>query len=473
MVKLTVLHTNDLHGRVEQLARISTLVSEIRQQTNADGRTCFYFDCGDCEDTRLIESTLTKGASMDALLHAAGCDAVALGNAVPIRYGYQAIADLAKAFSKPILCANLLDENSQTIAGLQPYRIIKVGGIQIGLIGLTANITSYAGIFHIHNPEPKTILPELIAKIRAKGVKTIFLLSHLSSTVDVELARSIPGIDLILGGHDHKVLYPPIEESGCIVAQTGQYGEHLGRLDLEIDSVSGKIVHYQARLLDVNSELQMNENVLQALEREKERAQEMMKTVIGRVKQPLEVIRDGECSAGNLVADALLEHYPQAHCALALAGHWLSTLPEGEISQGGLFSACRSTANPCLVELKGEQIIHFLQTALSPGNYDKVIERQLRGGFVGFPHVAGLKLKWDGYDPTTLHVWMGDQLLHPEQTYLVAATDMELSDFIGYLALPDDVVNYEVPTIVPEILQDYISRHSPILKIPDHRLTLL
>ena len=45
---------------------------------------------------------------MNAILRGAGCDYVALGNAIPFRYGPQAIADMAKHFGRPLLCANLL-----------------------------------------------------------------------------------------------------------------------------------------------------------------------------------------------------------------------------------------------------------------------------------------------------------------------------------------------------------------------------
>jgi hypothetical protein len=50
---------------------------------------------------------------------------------------------------------------------------------------------------------------------------------------------------------------------------------------------------------------------------------------------------------------------------------------------------------------------------------------------------------------------------------------MEFSDLINYIALPDDQVEYEVPTIIPEVLQDYITKHSPIQKPKDARMSLI
>lgn len=472
MIRLTVLHTNDLHGRVEQLARIASLVRSIRHQVQGEGGVCFYFDCGDSEDTRQLESSLTKGAAMDALLHAAGCDAAALGNAIPIRYGYQAIAGLASAFGRPILCANLLDEHGEPIEGLLPYQFMEAGGIKIALIGVTDPMPSYETIFHLSTRAPKQLLPDLVQQVRDEGAKTVILLSHLSSPVDLDLASSVPGIDLILGGHDHQILYPPKQVNGCWVAQAGQYGKHLGRLDLQLDEINGKVVNLSAQLLDVPETLPQDEIVLLALQEEQAHARALMQKVIGRVEQPLDLAIDHECAAGDFLADALLDRYPQVDCALTLAGHWLTALPGKEISQGGLFAACRSTANPCITKLSGEQILNFLHAALKPQNSSRVFDRHLRGGFVGWPHVAGLRAQWDGTDIDTLQVWLGDEALLKDKVYTVAATDMEFSEFIGYLVLPDDQVEYEVPTVVPEVLQEHITRNSPIWQIPGDRITI-
>src|SRR5512133_570597 len=87
MTRITLLHTNDIHGRVHQLARISSLVKQIKQETSFSGGYCFYLDAGDSEDTVLLECSLTKGSIMGTIMRAAGCDVMTMGNALPIRYG--------------------------------------------------------------------------------------------------------------------------------------------------------------------------------------------------------------------------------------------------------------------------------------------------------------------------------------------------------------------------------------------------
>ena len=62
--RLIVLHTNDIHGRVEGLARIATLVARIRAEN--PGTPVLYFDCGDVEEPSQRISNLTKGAGCTA-----------------------------------------------------------------------------------------------------------------------------------------------------------------------------------------------------------------------------------------------------------------------------------------------------------------------------------------------------------------------------------------------------------------------
>jgi 2',3'-cyclic-nucleotide 2'-phosphodiesterase (5'-nucleotidase family) len=171
MTRLTILHTNDLHGRVEQLTRIATLVRRIRREVEAAGGLCLFVDAGDAEDTTLLESSLTKGSSMNAMLRGAGCDYVALGNSIPLRYGPQAIADMAKHLGRPLVCANFCDERGEIVAGLEPFAIHEFDSIKLGIVGLTAPIAAYASFFKLQVAQPETILPTLIEKAKARGAK--------------------------------------------------------------------------------------------------------------------------------------------------------------------------------------------------------------------------------------------------------------------------------------------------------------
>ena len=460
MIYLTLLHINDVHGRVSQLSRIATLVREIRREVEVAGGYCLFFDAGDSEDTTLLESSLTKGSAMEAILRGAGCDFVALGNAIPLRYGHEAVANLAKSFGRPLLCANMKDVDGQLIEGLEPFSIKAFDALKIGLIGLTAPIDVYATLFKLKVENPQDALPQSIAEVREQGAKTILLLSHLGSITDQVVAESIEGIDVLIGAHDHKAIDPPLLVKNTIIAQAGDFGRFLGRLDLKIDPDTGKILQHEGRLIPITEDIPLDPQTQLAIEAEQKRAHEIMNREIGILSDPIELCDDRQCAAGNLLADALLERIKGAELALVLGGHWESGLEAGTLTQGTLYTANRSTANPAKVELTGKQILGFLREALKPENAARKL-RELRGRPVGMPHVAGARI-YHSDNLEQIEIEINGEPLQKERRFAVAATDMEFADFINYLVIPFEQIEFEVPTITPEVLEDYITKHSPV-----------
>lgn len=462
MTHLTILHTNDMHGRVEQLARIATLARQIRAEVAGAGGECRLLDAGDAEDTILLESSVTKGSAVMSLLRAAGYERSALGNASPLRYGPQVIPDLAGCLGQPLLCANMLAAGTRELMpGLVPYVLETAGDLSLGLIGLTTGMFGSYRSFGVDVAEPAEVLPALIARVRASGARTIIVLSHCGSEVDRRTAEQVPGIDVIAGGHDHVALDPPWVVNGVIVAQAGEYGRALGRLDLEIDPATGKVVTHHGELIPIGADLPPDEAVLAAYDVERARARGIMARVIGELSAPCELAFDRECAAGDLLADALLERVPGAQVALVVAGHWTTGLEAGPLSFGALNAANRSPANPARVELTGAQILQFLGAALKPENAARLL-RVLRGSAVGWPHVAGMRVRYDPAAPERLVVRIGDAPLQSEARYVVAATDLEFYDFMGYLPLSQDLIQFEVPAIMTDVLEDYVARRGTV-----------
>ncbi len=423
-MKLTILHTNDMHGRIQQLERIATLVRTIRAEVNQNGGLCLYVDAGDAEDTILLESSLTKGSAMNAMLRGAGCDYAALGNAIPARYGIQPIKDMGASFGRPLLCANLFDENGETIPGLEPFTIFEFQNQKLGIIGLTDPSESYRTFFHLKTEEAADVLPKLISDLRGRGAQTIILLSHLSSKADIELAEKVQGVDVIVGAHDHKAITPPLVVNGTIIVQAGDFGKFLGRLDLTTDSATGKVVAHEGTLLPIDESIPPDPQAQQAVANERIRIDQLMGREIGILNQAIDLADDRECSA------------------------------------------IRSTANPAWIKLTGSQIKQFLREASKPENAARQLHG-LRGRSVGMPHVAGAKIRRNGTSPEDVEIEVQGRVIKDEESFLVASTDMEFADYVGYLVIPFETVEFEVPTIMPEVMEDYIRAHTPI-SIPSH-----
>ena len=184
------------------------------------------------------------------------------------------------------------------------------------------------------------------------------------------------------------------------------------------------------------------------------------------MKEPFELSDEFECAVGNLLSDALLDRMQGAQIALTLSGQWETGLDAGRLSQGALFAANRSTANPAKLVLTGAQILHFLKESGKAENRLRTLHA-LRGRAIGGPHIAGAVIRY-GEDPDELIVEINDKRMDPEQKYVVTSTDMEFSDWVGYLVIPEEQIEFEVPTIMPEVLQEYILKCG-VVERPKHR----
>ena len=197
---MTWLHTNDLHGRVEQLARISTLVSQVRAESRCP---VVYVDAGDAEETTNRLSNLTKGVAMQPLLTAAGCQAACVGNAVWLRYGTGALADQAAAAAFPLLLANLAP-----VEGVTPTAMI----VGVGFVGVTDAFRDFLlkGDYGVKPLDEIETVRRHARNLRRQGASRVVVLSHLGlgemdgrrgvRVSDRQLAAATDGeIDMIIG----------------------------------------------------------------------------------------------------------------------------------------------------------------------------------------------------------------------------------------------------------------------------------
>lgn len=472
MIQLSLLHTNDLHGRVQQLSRIVTLIKQIRSEVTQSGGICLYVDCGDSEDTTQLESCLTRGASMHTLMKAAECDLAALGNAIPIRYGPQAVEKLAKAFGKPLLCANLFEKNGDLIKGVEPYKIVEVKGIKIGVIGITDPMRAYGTVFGLDPQDPNELLPEMIEQVHDLGAQTVILLSHFASKNDIPLAEKVNGLDVIISGHDHRQISPPLEVNGTLIVESGEFGEMLGRLDISLDEKSGKITNYHGVLIPITDEFSQDQDFLNAVKIQKEQVEKLMSEEVGQLLQSANCISTCECACGNLLADALLEYVEGAQVSFVINGHWTNGLAAGKVTQRDLYTANRSAGNPARVKLNGKQIQDFLTEALKTENVERKLH-PLRGQVCGWPHIAGMKVIVDSKNQGNMEILINGRCILPEEEFVVAASDMEFSDILGYLPIDDEEIEFEVPTILPEVVEAYLKKHNPLEPDTEKRIQFI
>jgi 2',3'-cyclic-nucleotide 2'-phosphodiesterase (5'-nucleotidase family) len=458
--RLVVLHTNDIHGRVEGLARVATLVERARREEDAP---VLYVDAGDVEDTTNRLSNLTKGVGLHRLLRVAGCRAVAVGNAAVIRYGIGPLPEQAAAGGYPQLAANLR-QNGEVVPGAQASALIDVDGIRIGLVGLTARDWPdiYEDAFRLELPEDAPLVQAESARLREQGADAVLLLSHLGLRLDRELAPKISGaVDLVVGSHSHNLL-PAGELVGPLtIVHAGEYGEHLGRVELAIGN--GRVDVVDVRVDPVPAETPPHTGVLAELEAAERDLEAFLGEVLGELRDPLDVAHDRECASATFMADVLRER-TGADVAVICAGvAFRGSLERGPLTRGALYEACPSPGAPGIAELTGRRLRALLVRGLDP-DFAREAPRGLRGVPRGLMHLSGGEIR-DG----ELRVAGGP--VEPERIYRVGASDWELDRYGGYADPAWGLeIEYELPTVIMrEAVEDHLRLH-PKIEAPGPRI---
>ncbi len=469
---VTLFHTNDMHGRLEAMARLSTVARRLRAEAAAEGRTAFFWDAGDAADRRERLVSATKGAAFGPILRAMGYTLQAMGNAIALPYGPQAMQAVAARSGFPILAANFRDGDGPLPPGLDECALVPLpGAAPIGVIGLTAPWRGLYEMFGLKLPDVHAVAQRLVAALRAQGAGAIVVLSHLGLSDDRRLAEAVPGIDLIIGAHSHDRLPQGEVHHGVLIAQAGQYAEALGRVDLELEPGRGRVVARSAQVIEVPPDTPPDPAVLRAIAEAEREVEALLAAPIGQLAGALDLDYFAECALGSLAADALRERMG-ADAALVASGLFHQPLPAGTLTRGGLNAACFATANPGVTPVTGAQLLRALERGLEPA----LIENRyhgLRGTPVGLPQVSGLVVQAERSGPAgqrVRQVLVDGQPLDPQRVYRLAHTDFETFAEVGYVALEDLAASwYEVPTILPEVIGDYVRRHSPVPAPPAGR----
>jgi 2',3'-cyclic-nucleotide 2'-phosphodiesterase (5'-nucleotidase family) len=424
-MRLTILHTNDLHGRVGQLARVSTLVQRIRAES---GHPVVYVDAGDLEETTNRLSNLTKGTAMQPLLTAAGCQAACVGNAVWLRYGTHVVADHAAAAGFPLLLANLVP-----VGGVRPTAIVE----GIGLVGVTDAFRDFLDTadYGIEALDEVETVRTHARDLRRQGAGLVAVLSHLGlaemsgrrgpRVSDRQLAEALDGeIDLIVGGHSHDLLPNGERVAGVLIAQAGKFGEHLGRIDVDGDGM-------RASVLPVTDDVPPDPAVLAAVAAAEQELEAGLDEVVAELDRPLDAA---------VIAD-ILRLRMGADVGLATSTAAIDRpLPAGPLRRRELWEACRSTGNPGVVEMTGAQLLHVIERGDDP-SFQVTTAGLLRGRPRGALHVAG---------PPDLD---------PHARYSVAGTDWELEPFGGMVEESWGLrARYDFPTILREAIEEHFRR---------------
>jgi 2',3'-cyclic-nucleotide 2'-phosphodiesterase (5'-nucleotidase family) len=292
------------------------------------------------------------------------------------------------------------------------------------------------------------------SSLRQDGADAILLLSHMGLPADRELAVALQeDVTAVLGGHTHNLL-PEGERVGRVMmAQAGQYAEHLGRLDLAWDGERLAVV--RASVIPVTEDIPPSPSVLAEATIVEAECGRVLAEIIGELAEPLDFAADRECGVGNLMADMLRLRMGGEIAVVATGQAFTGPLPAGPLTRGMLWDVCNTTANPALVEMSGAQLLALVTKGLDLA-FAADRPHTLRGHPRGLLHLSGARV-CDG------QVEIGGQRVAPAATYRVAGSDWEFESYGGYTDASWGLrPRYEVPIILREALVEYLAAHSPI-----------
>ena len=260
--KLTILHTNDVHSRLESfpmdggkyqglggVAVRADLIKKIRSEADQ----VLLLDAGDIfQGTPFFN--LYKGEPEMKAMDAMGYDAATMGNH-DFDAGLENFATQLTHGGFPLLMCNYDFTNTPMEFKYRPYKIFSKGKLKIGVtaVGIELNGLVPDSLFgNTKYLDPIQKANEIAGRLKKEeGCDMIICLSHLGykydneKVSDVVLAAASENIDLIIGGHTHTFLDAPVviknkSGSDVLINQVGWAGIVLGRLDFEFSEFKKK-----------------------------------------------------------------------------------------------------------------------------------------------------------------------------------------------------------------------------------------
>lgn len=445
-MRLTLLHFNDLHGRLDQLPRLFTLIQRERAAARAAGRQVLLLDGGDSSDRSRWDSDITKGRANFAVLEAMGVDATVIGNGEALQWGRGALARLAASVGFPVLAANLVDcadPEQLAVPGLQGSVLLDCGGFPLGLVGITQDQGGGYARYGYCAGDIQPALRQAIDQLRAQGARFILLLSHLGLAVTPEDRQSwrspnvytdemvpadFPEIGAIVGGHSHTVLEQPLVVGRTVIAQAGDYGRYLGRLDLDVDDETGALLAHAGRLIACGDDVAPDPTISGTLEFVREEADRLLDAPLGKVAADLPHYFNRPSPFGTRVADAL-RHVCAADLAILFNGFIFQGLTAGPLTRRDLYRALPGSAHVTAAVVTGAQIKRMVERMLATKYRTESFNPQRSAPPLGVPAASGnVRLTYD-LDTLTLTECVIDGLaLDAARHYRLASTYYTLSD---------------------------------------------
>ncbi len=514
-LRLDIMFSNDIHGGIDRSqatfmnpdfppqlgggASAATLIKHVRAM-GGPKRASLLLDAGDFFQGRPV-GTVTKGKAVIDYMNAIGYDAMTIGNHEYDIADTELIKTLADA-EFPILSCNIIERRTgKLVPYTLPYIILERMGVRIGIIGFTTTDTEKMSfpenIKNVDFVDEKESVSKYVDIVRnQENVDIVIVLGHAGLPYDVEstylsrydakgnplqseryaawgwdaqeIAREVPGIDLIIGGHIHKGFPKPWIDpySHTMVVQGYAYGSNLGWITIKIDPETKTVSGYELPALREGMMITLFEDqfipdpeISEAIEAQVAIAEEGMDEIVGSSAYHLSRTNvDAQSLMGNTITDAMRNEVKADFAFLNLGGV-RADIKSGPVTYRDIFQVMPFDNMLVSFKCTGE----FLR---------RIIETRVEGSRHGLV-VSGVNVVYSKKRPnfdrvTSLRI--GGQPWDPNKIYTCATTDFLLQGNAGLTLLTqvpqEDIINHQIN--LRDAIVNYFKQHSPVkTKIDD------
>lgn len=491
-LSLTILHTNDTHSHIAGinkygnacfddtdcrggLARIATAIRTAKSQND----NVIALDAGDQFQGTLFYS-VNKWPMLAELDQHMPYDAMTLGNH-EFDEGCLELTRFLAALPFPVLAANLKPAKGCPMlkGNYTPYTLLTVRGQKVAVVGIANNevVSLAAACPRTFFEDTAACLQRTVRDLEAQGVKHIIALTHIGLPEDRKLARSVDGVDIIVGGHSHSYLgpdseegpYPIIERSPSgqpvLVVTAKRAAQYLGELNVIFDA-QGVPLRWNGGARELAAPETRDAETSALVQKYAASLDEFRNHKVGShhlsLPDGIDACREDDCLGGSLIADAMLEYARPfgGQVALCNGGSVRAALPSGDISRGDLLSVIPFGNTLVMREITGERLLAALEHGVSEegGQGPRLL------------HTAGLRYVVDAARPAGSRIVRAEILnekdtatpLDRKARYVIVTIEYLARGGDAYEMLKDSKVIPSPDPIDITVVEDYLKKHSPL-----------
>jgi len=458
---LEFYHVNDTHGVFEKSNKtnaggfgiLSTMVKEARARASQT-KTIFFLTSGGDVNTGTPESDVLFAEPDFRSMGAIGFDAMVLGNH-EFDHHWSHINKQQKWAGFPFLAANIKNKTKKKFSVL-PYVVKEVYGLKIAFLGLITDQTKLLTLPANTKGLEITSAVETAkywVPILRKQADVVVVLTHLGwcdlgqcqEPNDVQLAMSVPGIDLILGGHSHTLMKQADVVSGTYIFQSYEKNQKVGVLQAEF--YNGKFAVNSSEVKDIiGAEDQV---IVRMQEPLKSLSQKKLKTVVAYSKIFLdgerESIRYKETELTNLIL-MIFRKKTNSDIAILNAGGIRASLEPGDITVADIHRVLPFPNTLCTVELSGEKLIKYMNSIVL-----------FNTGEGDFPHFSGVNLKTNS-ENKIIDIKINGQTINLKKKYKIVVNNYIAEGGDGYPQIKNETTFKDSGLIMKNVFHDYLKK---------------